>query len=101
MSSQGLVTRLPSVKSRRRVTEAMKIAVIGAGMMGAGIAWDLSRSRDVDEVVVADISRRRLAAVKERLGEKGHVRVVDASDRERVKRFLKGADAAVSALPHG
>ena len=39
----------------------MKIAVIGAGMMGSTIAWDLARSEDVEEVTVADISRERLS----------------------------------------
>ena len=79
----------------------MKIAVIGAGMMGSAIAWDLARSEDVEEVTVADISRERLSAVKGRLGEKGTTRRIDASDGAALRRLLKTADVAVSALPHG
>ncbi len=79
----------------------MNIAVIGAGMMGSVIAWDLARSSDVDEIRVADISERRLGAVKKLVGEKGTTRKIDVSDRPLVERFLKGSDVAVSALPHG
>jgi len=79
----------------------LKIAVIGAGMMGSTIAWDLARSEDVDEVTVADISRERLAALKGRLGEKGTTMRIDASDGAALGGLLRTADVAVSALPHG
>jgi len=79
----------------------MKIAVMGAGMMGSVIAWDLARSGDVDEVSVADVSEQRLAAVRKRIGEKAVTRKLDVTDRDSVVRFLKGCDSAVSALPHG
>ncbi|MGA2664828.1 MAG: saccharopine dehydrogenase C-terminal domain-containing protein [Nitrososphaerales archaeon] len=79
----------------------MRIAVMGAGMMGSVIAWDLARSPDVERVSVGDLDAARLAAVKARLGEKGEVRRVDATSRDSVVRFLKGCDVAVSALPHG
>ncbi len=77
----------------------MKIAVIGAGMMGSAVAWDLARSKDVDEVRVADFDEHRLAAVKEKSG--AVTSKIDVTDRARVQRFLRGTDAAVSALPHG
>jgi len=70
-------------------------------MMGSVIAWDLARSPDVEHVSVGDLDAARLAAVKARLGDKGTVRRVDATDRDSVIRFLKGCDVAVSALPHG
>jgi len=79
----------------------MRIAVIGAGMMGSAIAWDLARSEDVDEVVVADISTARLSAVKGRLGEKGTTRRMDVTDGVGLGRLLRSCDVAVSALPHG
>jgi len=79
----------------------MKIAVIGAGMMGSAIAWDLARSEDVDEITVADISRERLSALKKRIGDKGATRRIDASDEAALGRLLKSNDVTVSALPHG
>ena len=42
----------------------MKAAVLGSGLMGSVIGWDLARSGDVDEVVVADIDRERLDRLK-------------------------------------
>ncbi len=79
----------------------MKVSVVGAGMMGSVIAWDLARSSDVDEVTIADISPRRLSGLKKRLGEKVSVSRFDVTDTSEVQRFLKRGDVAVSALPHG
>ena len=80
----------------------MKAAVLGSGLMGSVIGWDLSRSDGVDEVVVADIDRGRLADVKRRTpGKKLSTEVIDIKDTKRVVAFLKRFDVAASALPHG
>jgi lysine 6-dehydrogenase len=70
--------------------------------MGSVIGWDLARSKEVDEVVVADIDEERLGALKKRSsGRKLSVEVLDITDGKRVVRFLRDFDVAVSALPHG
>jgi lysine 6-dehydrogenase len=80
----------------------MKAAVLGSGLMGSVIGWDLARSSDVDEVVVADIDGDRLSQVKRRSpGKKLSVEVLDIRDRASVVAFLKRLDVAASALPHG
>ncbi len=80
----------------------MKAAVLGSGLMGSVIGWDLARSDDVDEVVVADIDRERLDRVKKRSpGKKLSVELLDIKDRPKVVSFLKRFDVAASALPHG
>lgn len=80
----------------------MKAAVLGAGLMGSVIGWDLARSEGVDQVVVADIDPSRLRALKKRgPGRKLSVEVLDIMDRRRVATFLRGFDVAASALPHG
>ncbi len=80
----------------------MKAAVLGSGLMGSVIGFDLARSEGVDEVVVADIDRGRLDDVKRRTpGKKLSVEVLDIKDRKRVVSFLKRFDVAASALPHG
>ncbi|MDE1853534.1 MAG: saccharopine dehydrogenase NADP-binding domain-containing protein [Thaumarchaeota archaeon] len=80
----------------------MKTAVLGSGLMGSVIGWDLARSEDVDEVVVADVDERRLEAVKRRTpGKKLSVEVIDIKERNKVVKFLKRFDVAASALPHG
>ena len=80
----------------------MRAAVLGSGLMGSVIAWDLARSEGVDSVVVADIDRERLESVKKRApGKKLSTELLNLKDRRRVVSFLKGFDAAASALPHG
>jgi lysine 6-dehydrogenase len=80
----------------------MKAAVLGSGLMGSVIGWDLARSKGVDEVVVADIDRNRLADVKRRTpGWKLSTEVLDIKDTKKVVSFLKRFDVAASALPHG
>ena len=80
----------------------MKAAVLGSGLMGGVIAWDMARSEGVDSVVVSDVDEERLAAIKRRsTGKKLSVVVLDIKDRRRTAKFLRQFDVAVSALPHG
>jgi saccharopine dehydrogenase-like NADP-dependent oxidoreductase len=80
----------------------MRAAVLGSGLMGSVIGWDLARSGKVDEVVVADIDAERLEKLKKRApGRKLSVEVLDFRDRARLVSFLGGFDVAASALPHG
>lgn len=79
----------------------MKVAVLGSGLMGSAISLDLARSRDVDEVVVADLDPSRLSAVRKKAGRKLSTQEVDVRDADRLTRFLSGFDVAASALPHG
>jgi lysine 6-dehydrogenase len=80
----------------------MKAAVLGSGLMGSVIGWDLARSEGVDEVVVADIDEERLKRLKKKsMGRKLSVEVLDIKDRKHVVSFLKRFDVAASALPHG
>jgi lysine 6-dehydrogenase len=80
----------------------MKAAVLGSGLMGSVIGWDLARSEGVDEVVVADIDRKKLDDLRRRTpGKKLTVEAFDLRDRRKLVSFLKRFDVAVSALPHG
>jgi len=80
----------------------MKVAVLGSGLMGSVIAWDLARSPSVDRVLVADISEERLAAVKRRVGgRKLSTAIVDVKEKKRAMNFMKEFDVVSSALPHG
>ncbi len=80
----------------------MKAAVLGSGLMGSVISWDLSRSPDVDEVVVADLDPSKLEALKKRrTGKKLGTEVVDVMNERKLASFLRGFDVVSSALPHG
>ncbi len=79
----------------------MKAAVIGAGMMGSAVAWDLARSDDIDELTVADLREDRLNLIREKASRRVKTERIDVLDARALKRFLEGCDVAVSALPHG
>ncbi len=78
----------------------MKIAVIGAGLMGPAITKDCLEDPAVDEVLLVDIDAERLNHVAESLGNpaKLKTKVQDVTDREGLAKVLKGYDAAGVAL---
>ncbi len=79
----------------------MKIAVVGAGAMGAWTVKELGLSRDVDEVVVADYDESRACEVAESHGGgKARPRFVDAREQGSVQSVLAGCDAMVNATQH-
>jgi lysine 6-dehydrogenase len=80
----------------------MRAAVLGSGLMGSVIGWDLAKSDGVDSVVVADIDPERLKRLKKRApGKKLSTELLDLKNKGKVVAFLKGFDVAASALPHG
>ena len=80
----------------------MRALVLGAGMMGRAVAYDLARARGVDEVVLGDVS---LPAAKAAARWAGSRRItparVDVSDARAVQRLLAGGfDVAVGAVSY-
>lgn len=87
-----------------------KVAVLGGGLMGSGIAESVARSglavtvRDVDEVAV-DAARKRLAASLDQAVAGGKI---DAAERERISERISltadfdaiaDADLVIEAVP--
>jgi lysine 6-dehydrogenase len=80
----------------------VKVGVLGSGMMGSVIAWDLTRSPDVDSVMVADIDEERLAALRERVGSrKLSTTKLNVMDEMKTVDFMHEFDVLATALPHG
>jgi saccharopine dehydrogenase-like NADP-dependent oxidoreductase len=80
----------------------VKVGVLGSGLMGSVIAWDLARSHDVDEVVVADASEESLARMRRMTSSrKLTTEVLDVRHTRKLAKFLREFDAVASALPHG
>src|SRR3974390_1584140 len=84
---------------------AMKLLVIGSGMMGSAAAFDMARTNAVDSVTLADsdIKRaREVAARVNRITGSRKVRAValDASNEKAAARVMRGHDAALSAVPY-
>ncbi|RLI10249.1 hypothetical protein DRO42_01860 [Candidatus Bathyarchaeota archaeon] len=78
----------------------MKIAVLGAGLMGPAIAMDCINSDEVEEVLLIDIDRERLNKAAAKLGnpQKLKTRVQDVTDRQGLVEALRGYDVAGIAL---
>ena len=78
----------------------MKIAVIGAGLMGPAITKDCLEDQGVKEVLLIDIDAERLNKVAEELGNPAKLKTIvqDVTDREGLAKVLKGYDAVGVAL---
>ena len=75
----------------------MKIFVLGAGMMGRAVVYDLGGAREVKRIVVADYDRGRAHEVARKFG-RGKARAVFADVREtaHLARLLRGSDVVVN-----
>ncbi len=79
----------------------MKIAVLGAGLMGRAAAYDLALQPDVDKVGVYDIDSDLAAEVAARYTDgKGASGKLDAGEEGAVARILGSYDAAVSCVTY-
>jgi len=79
----------------------MRIALLGAGLMGRAVAYDLLRSSEPEELRLADTDEKRLDALAGWLGD---ARVLterlDANDERAVARWIDGCGALVSATSY-
>jgi len=77
----------------------MKIAVLGAGLMGKEAARDLVNSQDVEKVTLADVDSKRAEAVAHSLNSsKLSAAYLDATDYEQLKSFIGNYDVIINAL---
>jgi len=77
----------------------MRIGVIGAGLMGRAIAWDMVRSEGVEHVLLLDNDTGRLESAKSFAGDV-ETRICDAGDLASVAGAIAGCGAAVSCVPY-
>lgn len=77
----------------------MKVAVLGAGLMGKQAAGDLVGNPEVEAVFLADLHVAQAQLFKEQLGSsKLHVLPLDANDDEALAAVISKADVVVNAL---
>ncbi len=79
----------------------MKILLLGAGMMGRAIAYDLARTPDVHQVVVADLESSKVKSLMDWVGS-GKLKAdrVDVRKSSQVIPLMKGCQVAISAVPY-
>ena len=78
----------------------MKTLVIGAGMMGSAIAYDLAHSAGVAEVIVADIEYGRAEAAAKKAGQNVRPLKLDTNYYDDVLRAMSGCDTAFGATSY-
>lgn len=77
----------------------MKIAVLGAGLMGRAAAWDLARSEGVEEVLLLDADEEQLKEGSKFAGDV-QARLCNVSNTKELKSAMSGYDVAVSCVPY-
>jgi saccharopine dehydrogenase-like NADP-dependent oxidoreductase len=79
----------------------VKIFVLGAGMMGRAVVYDLGRVREVENIAVADFDRSRADEVARRFG-RGRARgfFADARDANRLAHLARGHDVLLNCTQY-
>ena len=79
----------------------MNCIVLGAGMMGRAIAFDLSKFLNFDKITIADYDSKTLDSCKNFLGQKNiNFDVLDVKNKKDVKKLFSNNDIAISAIPY-
>lgn len=74
----------------------MKIAIIGAGLMGRAALFDISQNNSVEQAGIFDIDEKLAAEVATRFGSGQTTAAgLDAADEDQVAEALKDYDAAL------
>lgn len=89
------------VKDHRDWFLAMKILLIGAGMMGRAIAYDLVRRKAVTELVLVDRDRGKAEGIAQWLADRRVIpQRLDVSAPRAVREVMEGCRVAISAVPY-
>jgi lysine 6-dehydrogenase len=79
----------------------LNIIVLGSGMMGRAIAYDLLKYSNFDSIAVADKDRKTMKSAKEFLNNKKiDFLTLDVEKTNEVKKYFQKYDVAISAVPY-
>lgn len=80
----------------------MNVLVLGAGLMGRAIAYDLVHNTTFTAVTLIDGNKRSLTETKQFLGEDLPVDYYhqDVTDSKQINSFFNNADVVISAVPY-
>ena len=79
----------------------MNILVIGAGMMGRAIAFDLANYSNFEEITISDKDKKNLKSAKKFLKNKPvSFNILDIEKRDNVKSVFQKNDFVISAIPY-
>jgi len=79
----------------------MKVAILGSGMMGRAIAYDLSKYSDFEDIIIVDKDRKTLESAKKFLKtQELNYKVLNVEKSTDLKDFFQEIDIAISAIPY-
>jgi lysine 6-dehydrogenase len=79
----------------------VKIFVLGAGMMGRAVVYDLGRARDVRNIAVADFDRSRAHEVARQFGRsKARGFFADVRDTRHLAKLARGYDVLLNCTQY-
>jgi lysine 6-dehydrogenase len=79
----------------------MKIAVIGSGLMGRAVVYDISRAEGVEKVGLFDFDAELASEIARKFGNEITVaEKIDARDEDEVAIILRDYDACISAVTY-
>ena len=79
----------------------MKVLVIGAGLMGRAIAFDLSKFSNFQKITVMDKDEKALKSAETFLKDKKiNFEKIDIKNEKDIKRYFHEYDIAISAIPY-
>jgi lysine 6-dehydrogenase len=79
----------------------VNILVIGAGMMGRAIAFDLTNYSNFEEITISDKDKKNLKSAKKFLKNKPvSFNILDIEKRDYVKSIFQKNDIVISAIPY-
>lgn len=78
----------------------MNVLVIGAGMMGSAVAYDLAKSELIDEIILADIDFDKAKCSASKISEKVIPKRIDVNYFDDVVDLMKIVHLGVSAVSY-
>ena len=79
----------------------MKIFVLGAGMMGRAVVYDLGRAGGVKDIAVADFDRARAGEVARTFGRgKARAHFADVRDTKHLAKLVRGYDVLLNCTQY-
>jgi len=77
------------------------IIVIGAGMMGRAIAYDLVNYSNFENITIVDKDRKTLKSAEKFLGNKDvSFDILNVEDKDDIRNIFQKYDVAISAIPY-
>jgi lysine 6-dehydrogenase len=78
----------------------MNILILGAGMMGRAIAYDLAKFSNFNKITIVDNDHKTIKSAKDFLNEKLDFKKIDIKNKSETKKIFQNNNIAISAIPY-